>query len=139
MPPPAATILWNRPSSSSRSSADESSFKLYARDIVNQPIDAQLVTISACYGSGTRLYAGEGLVGLSWAFLRAGAHRVIGALWEVSDASTPRLMDSFYGNLASGNSPEASLRAAKLDLIRSPGRFSLPFYWAAFQMYDRAN
>ncbi|MGB0065904.1 MAG: CHAT domain-containing protein, partial [Terracidiphilus sp.] len=121
----------------SRSSADESSFKLYARDILNQRIDAQLVTISACYGSGTRLYAGEGLVGLSWAFLRAGAHRVIGALWEVSDASTPRLMDSFYGNLASGISPESSLRAAKLDLVHSPGRFSLPFYWAAFQMYDR--
>ncbi len=123
----------------SRSSADESSFKLYARDILNQPIDAQLVTISACYGSGTRLYAGEGLVGLSWAFLRAGAHRVIGALWEVSDASTPRLMDSFYGNLASGDSPESSLRVAKLDLIHSQSRFSLPFYWAAFQMYDRAD
>lgn len=123
----------------SRATSDESSFKLYARDIVNQPIDAQLVTISACYGSGTRLYAGEGLVGLSWAFLRAGAHRVIGALWEVSDASTPRLMDSFYGNLASGSSPESSLRAAKLDLIHAQNRFSLPFYWAAFQMYDRAN
>lgn len=123
----------------SRATADESSFKLYARDIVNEPIDAELVTISACYGSGTRLYAGEGLVGLSWAFLRAGAHRVIGALWEVSDASTPRMMDSFYGNLASGSSPESSLRAAKLDLIHSQNRFSLPFYWAAFQMYDRAN
>lgn len=121
----------------SRSSADESSFKLYARDIVSQPIDAQLVTISACYGSGTRLYAGEGLVGLSWAFLRAGAHRVIGALWEVSDASTPRLMDSFYGHVANGESPESSLRAAKLDLVHATGRFSLPYYWAVFQMYDR--
>ena len=117
--------------------ADESSFKLYARDIIRQRIDARLVTISACYGSGTRFYAGEGLVGLSWAFLRAGAHRVIGALWEVSDVSTPRLMDSFYRNLADGNSPETSLRAAKLDLIHSGGRFSLPFYWAPFQMYDR--
>jgi CHAT domain-containing protein len=62
---------------------------------------------------------------------------VIGALWEVSDTSTPRLMDSFYGNLANGNSPESSLRLAKLDLIHSQSRFSLPFYWAAFQMYDR--
>ncbi|HTW78756.1 MAG TPA: CHAT domain-containing tetratricopeptide repeat protein [Terracidiphilus sp.] len=117
--------------------ADESSFKLYARDIIRQRIDARLVTISACYGSGTRFYAGEGLVGLSWAFLRAGAHRVIGALWEVSDVSTPRLMDSFYRNLADGNSPETSLRAAKLDLIHPGGRFSLPFYWAPFQMYER--
>jgi len=123
----------------SRSGADESSFKLYARDIIGERIAARLVTISACYGSGTRLYAGEGLVGLSWAFLRAGAQRVIGALWEVSDASTPHLMDTFYRNLADGDSPEASLRAAKLDLIGSGGRFSLPFYWAAFQMYERGR
>ena len=121
----------------SRASADESSFKLYARDIINKHIDARLVTISACYGSGTRLYAGEGLVGLSWAFLRAGAQRVIGALWEVSDISTPRLMDTFYSHLAAGDSPETSLRNAKLALIQSNSRFSLPFYWAAFQMYDR--
>lgn len=121
----------------SRSNTDENSFKLYAREIIKERIDARLVTISACYGSGTRFYAGEGLVGLSWAFLRAGAHRVVGALWEVSDTSTPRLMDSFYGNLANGNSPESSLRIAKLDLIHSRSRFSLPFYWAVFQMYDR--
>ncbi len=121
----------------SRSGAEKNSFKLYARDIIKEHIDAQLVTISACYGSGRRLYAGEGLVGLSWAFLRAGAHRVIGALWEVSNISTPRLMDSFYGNLAAGDSPEASLRRAKLDLIHSRSRFRLPFYWAPFQMYDR--
>ena len=53
------------------------SYKLYARDIVTHPLKAQLVTISACNGAGTRAYAGEGLVGLSWAFLRAGAHYVI--------------------------------------------------------------
>lgn len=121
----------------SKSNADESSFKLYARDIIKRPIDAQLVTISACYGSGTRLYTGEGLVGLSWAFLRAGAQRVIGALWEVSDISTPRLMDAFYGHLAAGDSPETSLRDAKLELLHSRSKFSLPFYWAVFQMYDR--
>jgi CHAT domain-containing protein/Tfp pilus assembly protein PilF len=121
----------------SRSSADETSFKLYAREIIKERIDARLVTISACYGSGTRLYAGEGLVGLSWAFLRAGAQKVIGALWEVSDISTPRLMDSFYGHLANGNSPETSLRMAKLDLIHSQSRFGLPYYWAAFEIYDR--
>lgn len=121
----------------SKSNADESSFKLYAREIIQDRIDARLVTISACYGSGTRLYAGEGLVGLSWAFLRAGAQRVVGALWEVSDVSTPRLMDSFYGHVAAGESPEISLRDAKLALIESSSRFSRPFYWAAFQMYDR--
>jgi CHAT domain-containing protein len=121
----------------SRSGTDENSFKLYARDIIQHPIDAKLVTISACYGSGTRTYAGEGLVGLSWAFLRAGAQRVIGSLWEVSDESTPRLMDGLYRGIQEGDPPAVSLRKAKLALLHSQSRFSLPFYWATFQIYDR--
>ena len=112
------------------------SFKLYARDIMRIPIDARLVTISACYGSGTRSYAGEGLVGLSWAFLRAGAHAVIGALWEVSDDSTPRLMDALYQGVAQGQPPAAALREAKLKLLHSNSRFQAPFYWAPFQIYS---
>ena len=119
----------------SRSGAAEDSFKLHAREIIQHPIDARLVTISACYGGGTRSYAGEGLVGLSWAFLRAGAHNVIGALWEASDQSTPQLMDRMYGGLADGMAPSAALRQAKLALLHSNGRFRQPFYWAPFQIY----
>ena len=119
----------------SRASAEEDSFKLYARDIIQRPLHAELVTISACYGAGTRAYSGEGLVGLSWAFLRAGAHNVIGALWEVSDTSTPRLMDQLYGELKQGRSPEVALRSAKLSLLHSEGVFRKPFYWAPFQLY----
>jgi len=74
-------------------------------------------------------------VGLSWAFLRAGAHSVIGALWEASDDSSPRLMDSLYAGLESGQNPAAALRQAKLTLLHAQGRFSKPFYWAPFQVY----
>ena len=119
----------------SRNGATEDSFKLYARDIIQHPIHARLVTISACYGSGTRSFAGEGLVGLSWAFLRAGAHNVIGALWEVSDESTPRLMDTLYQGLEAGLAPGSALRQAKLSLLHSKARFRAPFYWASFQIY----
>jgi CHAT domain-containing protein len=111
------------------------SFKLYARDIMRYPLHAKLVTISACYGSGLRAYAGEGLVGLSWAFLRAGSHNVIGALWEVNDASTPLLMDRLYSELEAGSSPDTALRAAKLSLIHSPGVYRKPLYWGGFQLY----
>jgi CHAT domain-containing protein len=111
------------------------SFKLYARDIMRYPLHARLVTISACYGSGLRAYAGEGLVGLSWAFLRAGSHNVIGALWEVNDASTPLLMDRLYGELEAGHTPDAALRTAKLSLIHSPGVYRKPLYWGGFQLY----
>ena len=119
-------------------SKDGESYKLYARDIVQHHLNANLVTISACNGSGTRAYSGEGLVGLSWAFLRAGAHNVIGALWEVSDASTPQLMDTLYGELNQGKDPATALRDAKLTLLHSPDAnsvFKKPFYWAPFQLY----
>jgi len=115
----------------------DDSYKLYAREIIERPIHARLVTISACYGTGTRSYAGEGLVGLSWAFLRAGAQRVIGALWEVADDSTPRLMDTLYQGLTAGESPAIALRNAKLPLLHSHSRFRAPFYWAPFQIYSR--
>jgi CHAT domain-containing protein len=117
--------------------AGEASFKLYARDIMRRPIAARLVTIAACSASGTRAYAGEGLVGLSWAFLRAGAQSVIGALWEVSDDSSPRLMNALYQGLEDGQTPAAALRGAKLALLHSESRFRLPFYWAPFQIYTR--
>jgi CHAT domain-containing protein len=119
----------------SRSAAADDSFKLYARAIIQHPIHARLVTISSCYGGGTRSYAGEGLVGLSWAFLRAGAHNVIGALWEVSDDSTPALMDQLYAGLEKGMPPSAALRQAQLHMLHSPGDFRSPFFWAPFQLY----
>jgi len=118
----------------SEGNAESDSFKLYARDIIRRPLRADLVTISACYGAGGRAYSGEGLVGLSWAFLRAGAHNVVAALWEATDASTEQLMDKFYDELDKGAGPDAALRAAKLSLLRGGG-FHNPFYWAPFQLY----
>ena len=119
----------------SKPSPTDDNFRLYARDIIHSPLRADLVTISSCYGAGSRAYSGEGLVGLSWAFLRAGAHNVIGALWDVSDASTPRLMDEMYAEIQKGTTPADALRKAKLSLLHSNDSFLRPFYWAPFQLY----
>jgi len=119
-------------------SREGDSYKLYARDIVKHSLTAELVTISACNGAGTRVYAGEGLVGLSWAFLRAGARHVIASLWEVSDSSsTPQLMDELYQGLDRGEDPATALRKAKLSMLKSNAHtvFAKPFYWAPFQLY----
>jgi CHAT domain-containing protein len=118
----------------SKGGAEDDSFKLYARDIIRHPLRADLVTISACYSAGERSYSGEGLVGLAWAFLRAGAHNVIAALWEATDISTEQLMNTFYDEVSRGQNPDAALRAAKLSLLRNSG-FRNPFYWAPFQLY----
>jgi CHAT domain-containing protein len=119
----------------SRASPEQDSFKLYARDITSHSLHADLVTISSCYGAGAQAYSGEGLIGLSWAFLRAGAHNVIGALWDVSDASTANLMGRLYDGLKRGQPPEAALRSAKLSLLHSDEVVRKPFYWAPFQLY----
>jgi CHAT domain-containing protein len=60
---------------------------------------------------------------------------VIGALWDVSDASTADLMGRMYDELKRGQTPEAALRAAKLSLLHSDGVARKPFYWAPFQLY----
>jgi CHAT domain-containing protein len=115
---------------------DPEDFKLYARDVVQHRLNAKLVTISACYSSGVRSYAGEGLVGLAWVFLRAGSHNVIAALWQVADTSSPLLMDRLYDELQAGKEPDAALRSAKLSLIHSSGAYRMPLFWGAFQLYS---
>jgi CHAT domain-containing protein len=111
------------------------SYKLFAHEITGTPLRADLVTLSACYGAGTRWYNGEGIVGLGWAFLRAGAHQVVASLWAVDDASTPQLMDDFYGELSKGKSAAEALRAAKLKMLHSDGQRNRPYYWASLQLY----
>lgn len=113
----------------------DKSFKLYGRDIVKIPLKADIVTISACYGAGKRTYSGEGLVGLAWAFLRAGAHHVIAGLWDVEDQPTPELMQNFYSELATGKSAALALHDAKLKMLHSKDVYRLPYYWAALQLY----
>jgi CHAT domain-containing protein len=119
--------------------ADPSGYKLYARQILEQHrLHARLVTISSCFGAGRRAYQGEGLVGLAWAFLGAGAHEVIAALWEVNDRATPDLMDAMYTAIRAGHDPVDALRIAKLKLLHSHTVYAKPFYWATFVVYTGA-
>lgn len=111
-------------------------FKLYARDIIKTKIHPELVTISSCYGAGTRQYSGEGLVGLSWAFLRAGAHSVIGAMWETDDEANVKLMDAFYSAMKKKDDPAGALRTAKLALLHSDSFWKRPYYWGALQLFS---
>ena len=116
-------------------SGPDDAYKLYARDVADLPLRAELVTVSACRSAGERVYAGEGLVGFAWAFLRGGARRVIAGLWDVDDRSTADLMDAMYGRLAAGDAPPQALRAAKLALIARGGVVSKPYYWGPFQVF----
>ena len=115
-------------------------FKLLARDIIDSKVrlNADLVTISACQGVGTQIQSLEGLIGLEWAFMRAGAHQVVAALWDQDDAVTPALMDDFYDQLMQGKSAAAALHHAKLSILHAGGFHASPYYWASLQLYTRS-
>ncbi len=111
--------------------------KLYAREIVRIPLHAELVTISACRSAGASTYSAEGLVGLAWAFLSAGARNAVASLWDVNDQSTADLMETLYAKLRAGEPPERALHDVKLGFVHAQNVRSKPYYWAAFQIYTR--
>ena len=110
--------------------------RLEVYEILALHLRAQLVTLSACetaLGSGyfSEIPAGDEFVGLTRAFLSAGASSVIATLWEVNDSSTARLMRSFYRNL-SENTPSLSLAMAQRSMLHGDSGHRHPYYWSAF-------
>jgi CHAT domain-containing protein len=88
--------------------------------------------MSACESALGKVSRGEGVVGLSRAFLAAGAGSVVASLWAVSDESTAELMQVFYQQmLGKKRSASRSLNEARLALIKGE-KFSHPFYWSPF-------
>jgi CHAT domain-containing protein len=122
------------------SAGKDGNFKLLGQDIINSKVqlNAELVTISACEGVGTQLQSLEGLLGLEWAFMRAGAHQVIAAAWDQDDAVTPTLMDDFYDQLTHGKSAIDALHHAKVSILKAGGPHAAPYFWASLQLYTRS-
>ena len=104
---------------------------LWAYEIFQLRLNADLVVLSACETALGEEIRGEGLVGLTNGFLYAGASRIVVSLWKVSDKATARLMEHFYhGLLRRGLQPAEALRQAQIEL-RAKG-FTAPYYWAPF-------
>ena len=100
-------------------------------DIFGLTLNADFVTLSACNTGAGPHAAGEGISGLTRAFLFAGTPAMSVTLWEVDDQVAPKLTPAFFANLKAGYSPAESLRRAKLALISDPdARFAHPFSWA---------
>lgn len=103
---------------------------LTADEIARLELRAKLVVLSACNTGRGRLSA-DGIVGLTRAFMTAGAECVVATLWAVADRSTQELMVDFYKNLRRGLPPAHALRRSMLKLKADP-RYDNPLYWAAF-------
>ncbi|HEV7498367.1 MAG TPA: CHAT domain-containing protein, partial [Vicinamibacteria bacterium] len=104
---------------------------LEAREILDLHLNADLVVLSACETGRGRAGAGEGLIGMSWAFFVAGCPTTVASQWKVEAASTSRLMLAFHRELRGGHPPADALRLAALAQLRRPDERH-PFYWAGF-------
>jgi CHAT domain-containing protein/tetratricopeptide (TPR) repeat protein len=103
--------------------------KLGMQRIAELELGPALVVLSACQTGEGEIIPGEGVVGLSWAFLRAGAMGIAASLWSVEDASTARLMVAFHRHWKAGRDPVSALALAQRELSDSVRH---PAYWAPF-------
>jgi len=105
---------------------------LKIQDIFDLSIHPELVVLSACNSGLGEQVDGEGTVGLSYAFLHAGARQIVSTLWNVDDRASSDLMEKFYQAMLTDNlSPPAALRRAQ-RAIRLRNHDSDPFYWAGY-------
>jgi tetratricopeptide (TPR) repeat protein len=105
---------------------------LTAREVCDFPVKAGLVVLSACHsGSGALSLGCIEMIGMSRAWLLAGAPSVVVSLWKIDDRATSELMAEFYGNLKSMSRAEA-LRQAQLTMRE---RYDSPYHWGAFVLY----
>ncbi len=104
---------------------------LTAGEIFGLTLPGSLVVLSACETGRGKLAAGDELIGLTRAFMYAGAPQLLATLWQVDDKASSLLMDEFYGELA--NRPPAD--ALRIAQIKVRTTYPHPFYWAAFTTY----
>jgi CHAT domain-containing protein len=108
---------------------------LHAHELAGVDLPAELVVLSACRTALGREVRGEGLVGLTHAFMNAGTSRVVVSLWSVGDEPTAELMEHFYrALLTGGEAPAAALRQAQ-NALRRQARWQAPRYWAGFALH----
>jgi tetratricopeptide (TPR) repeat protein len=103
-------------------------------DVTRLRVSADLVVLSACETGVGGYFRAEGMMGLSRAFMVAGAPRVLASLWKVDDAATLAFMKAFYASWSAGRTPAAALRDAQA-LVRSQPKWSHPRYWAAWVLW----
>jgi CHAT domain-containing protein len=112
---------------------------LTALDIFNLRFEASLITLSACDTGQHRIAGGDELLGLTRAFLYAGAASLLLSHWQIPDAIASEFITDFYRHLAAGERKATALRRAQLALLHrgrqgepNSAHYQHPFIWAPF-------
>ncbi|MEA5504699.1 CHAT domain-containing tetratricopeptide repeat protein [Halotia wernerae UHCC 0503] len=104
-------------------------------EIVDLPINAELVVLSAC-DTGRGAITGDGVIGLSRSLITAGTSSVIVSLWKVPDTQTSKLMIEFYQQWEQNPDKAVALRRAMLKTME---KYPQPINWAAFTLIGESN
>jgi len=105
-------------------------------EIVLLNLRARMILLSACETGLGVVRRGDGMVGMARAFLVSGAENVGVSLWSISDEATMAIMTALYSKvLKEGQSFKEGYYQVRNDFRRDK-RWSHPFYWAAFTMYE---
>jgi CHAT domain-containing protein len=114
-------------------SAEDGLLQVY--EVFNLRLNAEVAVLSACETGLGKEVRGEGIVGLTRAFLYAGAEAVVVSLWKVMDPATAELMVRFYRHLRAGMKKAEALRQARLEML---DQYAHPYYWAAFVLVGKS-
>lgn len=108
-------------------------FVLTASDLYSHRMNANLVVLSSCHSASGKIYRGEGVQGMTKAFLLAGANNIVSSLWGASERTSSDILTSFLQLYKDGHSMSKSLRKAKLDYLSHaiPSQRH-PYYWANY-------
>lgn len=107
--------------------------RLYAYEIYNLKLNAEMAVLSACNSGLGKMQKGEGMMSLARGFIYAGCPSIVMTLWQVADKSSSELMTSFYGYLKKGKSKQEAMRHAKIDYLEnSDDLTSNPYFWSGF-------
>ena len=106
---------------------------LHAADLYNTRLNADLAILSACNTGTGEIKKGEGVMSLSRAFTYAGCPSLLMSLWEVPDASTAIMMNTFLEQLQQGMTKDKALQTAQLIYLNEASSDRLhPAHWAGF-------
>lgn len=112
--------------------SDEDNF-LYANEMVDLSLKAELLVLSACHSGYGLLDGGEALQVLTSSVSFAGTPSVLLSLWPVNHPARVKVLKAYYKHLAAGKRKDVALQAAKLDYLASADEVSAhPLFWAAF-------
>ncbi len=108
---------------------------LYAYELYNMSLNADLAVLSACYSGAGPMTSGEGLLSLGRAFSYAGCHSLVSAAWELNDDATALILKNFYQNLMQGMPKDVALQNAKIAYLDQADNITQhPYFWAGLSV-----